>query len=238
MPATRFALTSNRPDRMSTEQMSAARLEAGTRHGQSGLTAVRLALADIAAGRPVIVVDTLADQHAGYLLVAASCATAVRVAFLVRHTSGVLCVPLEAADCDRLCLPPMVRHNENPVEAAFTVSVDAVRGVTTGISAADRAVTIRLLGDPASTPDDFSRPGHILPMRARSGGVLERARYTEASVDLTRLAGVGSGGVIGAIVNDDGSEVTAHDLAAFAAAHRLRAITITNLIAFRLQECR
>ena len=238
MLATRSALTSNRPDEINAEEMSAAHPEAETLPDQSGLTAVRLALADVAAGRTVIVVDTFAAEPAGYLLVAASCATAERVAFLVRHTSGVLCVPLEAADCDRLGLPPMVRHNENPVEAAFTVSVDAVRGVTTGISAADRAVTIRLLGDPASTPDDFSRPGHVLPMRARPGGVLERARYTEAAVDLTRLAGVGSGGVMGAIVNDDSSDVTAEHVAAFVAAHRLRAVTITDLIAFRRQECR
>ena len=232
MPATLSALTSKR-----AEQMSAALPDAGAGLDQPGLAAVRLVLSDIAAGRPVILVDTLAAEHAGYLLIAADCATAERVAFLIRHTSGVLCVPLGATDCDRLGLPLMVRHNENPVEAAFTVSVDAAVGVTTGISAADRATTIRLLADPRSTADDFTRPGHILPMRARPGGVLERARYTEAAVDLTRLAGVGSGGVIGAIVNDDSTDVTADDLAAFAAAHRLRAITITDLIAFRRQEC-
>ena len=145
-------------------------------------------------GRPVVVVDDEDRENEGDLIFAAEKATPELVAFMVRYTSGYVCVPLTEADCDRLDLPPMYHTNQDARGTAYTVTVDASDGVSTGISAADRAHTIRLLADPASTADDFSRPGHVVPLRAKDGGVLRRPGHTEAAVDLARLAGLRAGG--------------------------------------------
>src|SRR2546429_6384641 len=148
------------------------------------------AIADIAAGRPVIVVDDEDRENEGDLIFAAEKATPELVAFTVRYTSGYLCVPLTEQDCDRLDLPPMFHTNQDRRGTAYTVTVDAREGVSTGISASDRAHTIQLLANPSSTAADFSRPGHVVPLRAKDGGVLRRPGHTEAAVDLAVLAGL------------------------------------------------
>ncbi len=194
---------------------------------------VTAAVDALTAGRAVVLVDPCLPEQPGYLLAAARLVQVPQVAFMVRHTSGVLCVPLAAADCDRLDLPQMVRHNENPAGTAFTVSVDAAVGGTTGISATDRTGTIRLLANPAATPEDFSRPGHVLPLRARPGGVLERPCHTEAAVDLARLAGAGEAGVFAAIVHDDATVFTVADAFRFADRHTLAVVTVPALVRYR-----
>ena len=160
---------------------------------------IEVVLAEIRAGRPVIVTDDANRENEGDLILAAEKATAETIAFLVKHTSGVICAPLEGPELDRLELPLMtpLEANAERMRTAYTISVDAAEGVSTGISAADRARTIRLLADPATTPRDLVRPGHVFPLRYREGGVLRRAGHTEAAVDLARLAGPASGGGAG-----------------------------------------
>jgi 3,4-dihydroxy 2-butanone 4-phosphate synthase / GTP cyclohydrolase II len=194
---------------------------------------VARAVADIAAGRPVIVVDDADRENEGDLIFAAELATPELVAFMVRHTSGYICVPLPATECDRLELPPMYATNQDKRGTAYTVTVDAREGVSTGISAADRARTIRLLAGADTTPTDFTRPGHVVPLRAKDGGVLRRPGHTEAAVDLARLAGLRPGGVLCELVNDDGSMRRLPDLQAFAAEHNLTLVSIAELIAYR-----
>jgi len=193
------------------------------------------ALAAIAAGQPIVVVDDADRENEGDLIFAAEKATPELVAFMVRHTSGVICAPLTAHDTDRLGLDQMVPLNTERMGTAFTVTVDAAEGVSTGISAADRAHTLRLLADPATTVGDLSRPGHIFPLRARDGGVLRRPGHTEAAVDLARLAGLRPAGVICEIVNDDGSMARLPELVAFAREHGLVLISIADLITYRRQ---
>src|SRR5207302_5672959 len=159
------------------------------------------AIADIAAGKPVVVVDDADRENEGDLIFAAEMASPELVAFMVRYTSGYICVPLTAADCDRLDLPPMFHTNQDKRGTAYTVSVDARNGVSTGISAHDRATTMRALADPGATEEDFTRPGHVVPLRARPGGVLRRAGHTEAAVDLCTLAGLRPAGVLCEIVS-------------------------------------
>jgi 3,4-dihydroxy 2-butanone 4-phosphate synthase/GTP cyclohydrolase II len=195
--------------------------------------AVRQAAADLAAGRPVIVVDAADRENEGDLVFAATHATPELLAFVIRHTSGVVCVPMEAADTDRLQLPPMTAMSTEPKQTAYAVSVDARTGVGTGISAADRARTIRALADPACGPADFTRPGHVFPLRAVPGGVLARPGHTEAAIDLVRLAGLAPVGAIAELANDDGSMMRMPELVAFAAEHGLRLVTIEDLIRFR-----
>jgi 3,4-dihydroxy 2-butanone 4-phosphate synthase/GTP cyclohydrolase II len=166
---------------------------------------VLAAVAVLAAGRPVLVCDATHRQDEGDVVLAAALATPEWIGWTVRHTSGMLCVPLPAARAEALALPPMVERNEDSLRTDYTVSVDATAGVTTGISAADRARTARVLADPASTSADLVRPGHVFPLRARPGGVLERPGHTEAAVDLCRLAGLPPVGVIAELVEDDGS---------------------------------
>ncbi|HEY0869410.1 MAG TPA: 3,4-dihydroxy-2-butanone-4-phosphate synthase, partial [Acidothermaceae bacterium] len=166
---------------------------------------IERAIEEIAAGRAVVVVDDEDRENEGDLIAAASKVTPEIVAFMVRHTSGVLCVPMKSETLDRLGLPPMTARNEDAKQTAYTVSVDARRGVTTGISAADRAHTIRVLADSATEPYELTRPGHVFPLRAVEGGVLRRAGHTEAAVDLAVLAGLTPAGVISEVVNDDGS---------------------------------
>ncbi|MFI6128954.1 bifunctional 3,4-dihydroxy-2-butanone-4-phosphate synthase/GTP cyclohydrolase II [Micromonospora sp. NPDC051141] len=194
---------------------------------------IEQAVADVAAGRPVVVVDDEGRENEGDLIFAAELATPELVAFMVRHTSGYICVPLTEAECDRLDLPPMHHTNQDRRGTAYTVTVDAREGVSTGISAADRSHTIRLLADAGTDPTDLARPGHVVPLRARAGGVLRRPGHTEAAVDLTRLAGLRPAGVLCELVNDDGTMMRVPDLEKFCAEHGLTLITIADLIAYR-----
>src|SRR4051794_31603293 len=192
---------------------------------------VERALADIAAGKPVVVVDDAARENEGDLICAAEMATPELVAFMVRYTSGYICVPLTESICDRLDLPPMYHTNQDRRGTAYTVSVDAREGTTTGISAHDRATTMRALADPASSAIDFTRPGHVVPLRAKAGGVLRRPGHTEAAIDLCRLAGLRPAGVLCEIVSQKDVEDMARldELEVFAAEHDLALISIADL---------
>jgi 3,4-dihydroxy 2-butanone 4-phosphate synthase / GTP cyclohydrolase II len=194
---------------------------------------IERAIADIAAGKAVIVVDDADRENEGDLVAAASKATAELVAFMVRYTSGVLCVPMEGKTLDRLRLPPMTSRNEDKKQTAYTVSVDARNGITTGISAADRARTVKVLADSATEPNELTRPGHVFPLRAADGGVLRRTGHTEAAVDLVRLAGLTPAGVISEIVDDDGSMARLPRLHKFAEKHCLALVSIADLVAYR-----
>ncbi len=163
------------------------------------------AIRRIALGEPVVVIDDADRENEGDLILAAEKVTTHSMAFLLRHTSGVVCVALPGPRCDALGLPPMVATNEDARGTAFTVTVDARRGTTTGISAAERATTIRALANPASRAEDFVRPGHVFPLRAREGGVLKRRGHTEAASDLARLAGLSPVGVLCELTHEDGS---------------------------------
>jgi 3,4-dihydroxy 2-butanone 4-phosphate synthase/GTP cyclohydrolase II len=193
------------------------------------------AVADIADGRPVVVVDDENRENEGDLIFAAEKATPELLAFMVRYTSGYICVPLTEGDCDRLDLPPMYHTNQDRRGTAYTVTVDAREGVSTGISAADRAHTIRLLADPDSKPTDFTRPGHVVPLRAKEGGVLRRPGHTEAAIDLARMAGLRPAGVLCEIVSqkDEGDMARRDELEVFAAEHDLQLISIADLIMYR-----
>jgi 3,4-dihydroxy 2-butanone 4-phosphate synthase/GTP cyclohydrolase II len=199
---------------------------------------VEQAIADVAAGRPVVVVDDEDRENEGDLIVAAELATPELVGFMVRWTSGVLCAPLTAADCDRLALPPMHHRNEDRKQTAFTVSVDARDKTTTGIAAAERAHTIRLLADPRTKAEELTRPGHVFPLRAAEGGVLRRPGHTEAAVDLARLAGLHPAATLCEVVNDDGSCKRLPELVPFTREHGLTLISIADLIAYRMRTDR
>ncbi|MDX6285456.1 MAG: 3,4-dihydroxy 2-butanone 4-phosphate synthase / cyclohydrolase [Frankiales bacterium] len=194
---------------------------------------IERAVAEIAAGRAVVVVDDEDRENEGDLVFAASKATPELVAFMIRYTSGVVCVPMEGETLDRLDLPPMAAHNQERRGTAYTVSVDAREGITTGISATDRALTIRTLADSATEPHELSRPGHVFPLRYAEGGVLARIGHTEAAVDLARLAGLTPAGVICEIVNDDGSMARLPQLEVFARERGLALISIADLVDFR-----
>ncbi len=196
---------------------------------------IERAVADIAAGKAVVVLDDESRENEGDLIFAAEKATPELVAFIVRHTSGYVCVPLVGEDCDRLGLPPMCASNQDKRGTAYTVTVDAREGIGTGISAADRAFTIRLLADRNSGAHDLTRPGHVLPLRANSGGVLVRPGHTEAAVDLARLAGLRPAGAISEIVSQRDVGAMAHtaELREFANEHGLTMISIADLIAWR-----
>jgi 3,4-dihydroxy 2-butanone 4-phosphate synthase / GTP cyclohydrolase II len=191
------------------------------------------AIKDIAAGRPVLVVDDENRENEGDVIFAASRATPGLLAFMIRHTSGVICVPMREAELDRLQLPQMTSHNTEHHRTAFTVSVDVRAGTSTGISATDRAATIRALVDPATVAADLVRPGHVFPLRYAEGGVLRRPGHTEAAVDLARLAGLPEAGVLSEVTNDDGTMARLPDLRAFAAEHDLALISIAQLIDYR-----
>jgi len=191
------------------------------------------ALADLAAGKAVVVVDDEDRENEGDIIFAAAKATPELLAFTIRHTSGVICVPMLGEDLDRLHIPLMTAQNGDRMRTAFTVSVDAREGVTTGISAADRAHTIRLLCDPATTAQDLVRPGHVFPLRYREGGVLVRRGHTEAAVDLARLAGLPPAGVLAEVVNDDGTMARLPELQVFAKEHGLKLISIEQLVEYR-----
>jgi 3,4-dihydroxy 2-butanone 4-phosphate synthase / GTP cyclohydrolase II len=197
--------------------------------------AIERAIAEIADGRPVVVVDDENRENEGDLIFAAEKATPELLAFMVRYTSGYICVPLTEEDCDRLDLPPMYHTNQDRRGTAYTVTVDARDGVSTGISASDRAHTIRLLADPDSKPTDFTRPGHVVPLRAKEGGVLRRPGHTEAAIDLARMARLRPAGVLCEIVSqkDEGDMARRDELEVFAAEHDLALISIADLIMYR-----
>ncbi|TCK21410.1 3,4-dihydroxy-2-butanone-4-phosphate synthase [Pseudonocardia endophytica] len=196
---------------------------------------VETALAEIAAGRPVVVVDDEDRENEGDLIVAAERVDAATMSFLVRHTSGFVCVALPEQECTRLALPPLHHSNSDAYRTAYRVTVDAVDGISTGISARDRAHTARLLARPSTTATDFSRPGHVVPLAARPGGVLEREGHTEAAVDLTRLAGLRPAGVLCEIVSvREPSQMARRDeLVDFAAEHGLAIVSVAQLAEYR-----
>jgi 3,4-dihydroxy 2-butanone 4-phosphate synthase / GTP cyclohydrolase II len=196
-------------------------------------TEIENAIDAIARGEAVVVVDDANRENEGDLIIAAEKTTPETMGFMVRHTSGVVCMPLEGTRLDELQLPMMVAENTTAYRTAFTVSVDAKRGTTTGISASDRATTVHALIDPETRPDDLARPGHIFPLRYREGGVLKRAGHTEAAVDLARLAGLSPAGVLAEVVNDDGTMARLPELERFAAEHDLAMISIADLIRYR-----
>ncbi|HET6795164.1 MAG TPA: bifunctional 3,4-dihydroxy-2-butanone-4-phosphate synthase/GTP cyclohydrolase II [Acidimicrobiales bacterium] len=195
------------------------------------------AIAAIGRGEMVVVVDDEDRENEGDLIMAAEAATPEAIAFFLAHTSGLICVPMTGERLDQLDLPLMVATNTESQRTAFTVTVDYRHGTSTGISAADRARTIQSLIDPATRPNDLARPGHILPLRYRPGGVLKRAGHTEAAVDLTRAAGMYPAGVLCEIVNEDKTDMARlPDLEVFAERHRLPLISIADLIRYRRQK--
>ena len=194
---------------------------------------VERAIDDIGEGRAVVVVDDEDRENEGDIVFAACKATSELVAFTIRYTSGVVCVPMEGLALDRLGVPLMTTYNSDRMRTAFTVSVDARDGVSTGISAADRAHTIRLLADPLTGPAEVVQPGHVFPLRYRDGGVLQRPGHTEAAVDLARLAGLPPAGAIAEVVNDDGTMKRGADLRVFADEHHLSLVSIADLARYR-----
>ncbi len=189
--------------------------------------------AAFARGEIVVVADDDDRENEGDLFVAASACTAEKMAFIIRHTSGIVCAPLSVEEAKRLHLDPMVALNDAPLGTAFTVSVDVRHGLTTGISAEERTNTVRALANPNSGAADFVRPGHVFPLVARQGGVLMRSGHTEACIDLCRLAGMPPVGVLSELMNDDGTVMRGAEVARFAEKHALKRITIADLIAYR-----
>ena len=194
---------------------------------------VEEAVEDIRNGKMVVVVDDPERENEGDLVCAAEFATPDAVNFMATHARGLICLCLTAERCEELGLPQMTQRNEAPLGTAFTVSVEARQGVTTGISAADRAHTIHVAIDPESTAHDLVQPGHVFPLRARDGGVLRRAGQTEAAVDLARLAGLVPAGVVCEIMNEDGTMARVPDLVPYCELHGLRMITVADLIEYR-----
>src|SRR5215472_11617792 len=190
-------------------------------------------LEELRQGRMVIVTDDANRENEGDLILPAEKAMPELINFMIRYTSGVLCVPMEGHDLDRLELPLMTLRNTESMRTAYTISVDAKEGVSTGISAADRSRTIRLLSDPTTVAKDLVRPGHVFPLRYREGGVLRRAGHPEAAVDLARLAGLRPAGVLAEVINDDGSMARLPDLVRFKQEHKLKICSIEHLIAYR-----
>ncbi|MDP4624416.1 MAG: bifunctional 3,4-dihydroxy-2-butanone-4-phosphate synthase/GTP cyclohydrolase II [Akkermansiaceae bacterium] len=190
-------------------------------------------IADITAGKMVIVADDPSRENEADLVAAASLCTKEMVNFMAIHGRGLICAPISVSRAEELDLPQMTRRNLEGMKTAFTISVDAAKGITTGISAADRALTIRLLADPKTHADDFVKPGHIFPLQAMSGGVLRRAGHTEAAIDLVTLAGLPPAGVICEIMDDEGSMARVGDLGPYQEKHGLKACTIAQLIEYR-----
>jgi 3,4-dihydroxy 2-butanone 4-phosphate synthase / GTP cyclohydrolase II len=197
------------------------------------LASVEEIIAETKAGRMVILVDDEDRENEGDLVIPAEFCDAAAVNFMAKHARGLICLALEKSQVERLGLPPMARHNSSRHATAFTVSIEAREGVTTGISAADRARTIAAASNPNAHARDIASPGHIFPLEAREGGVLVRAGHTEAAVDIARLAGVTPAGVICEIMNDDGTMARLPELLAFATLHNLKIGTIADLIAYR-----
>jgi 3,4-dihydroxy 2-butanone 4-phosphate synthase/GTP cyclohydrolase II len=200
---------------------------------KAGIDSIDAVLRDIRAGKPVIVVDDAERENEGDLVLAAEKATAENINFMMRFGRGLICAPISHERATRLGLNRMVLDNRESFKTDFTVSVDATHGVTTGISAEDRAKTVRILGNPKSHPGDLVQPGHIFPLRAKPGGVLQRSGHTEAAVDLARMAGLDPSGVLCEIVKDDGTMARLPDLLRFKKKHKLKLCTILDLIEHR-----
>ena len=196
----------------------------------SVFAAIPEAIEDLKAGKMIIVVDDEDRENEGDFIMAADKVTPEAVNFMAKHGRGMICVPATNQRLEELGLPMMVERNTAKLGTAFTVSVDALKGTTTGISAHDRAITIKTFVDPAAKPQDLARPGHIHPLRAEEGGVLVRAGHTEAVVDLTRLAGLGLSGVLCEILSDDGSMARLPELIEVAAKWDMKIVTIADLI--------
>ncbi|EGF53800.1 bifunctional 3,4-dihydroxy-2-butanone-4-phosphate synthase/GTP cyclohydrolase II [Actinomyces sp. oral taxon 170] len=197
------------------------------------MDSVEDALAALRDGRMVVVVDDKSRENEGDLILPAATATTEQLAFAIRHSTGIICTPMTAQELDRLGIPMMTEHNTDPKRTAFTLSADARTGITTGVSAADRARTIRVLADPGSAPTDLVHPGHVFPLRAREGGVLTRRGHTEAAVDLMHLSGNRPVGVLVEIVNDNGTMARRHQLRELADTHAIPMITVGDLERYR-----
>ncbi len=206
------------------------------RIGSDVRTRVERAVGEIHNGRMVLVVDDEDRENEGDLIMAAELVTPESMAFMIRHTSGLLCVAITRERADELRLPLMVQESDDSRGTAFTVSVDRRVGTTTGVSGADRALTVRALADNATQPSDLSRPGHIFPLRARPGGVLQRAGHTESAVDLCKLAGLTPAGVLAEVTNDDGTMSRSPQLRRFAADHKLAMVAVADLIRCRREN--
>jgi 3,4-dihydroxy 2-butanone 4-phosphate synthase/GTP cyclohydrolase II len=204
-----------------------------TEHDSVRLDSIERAIADFRDGKAIVVVDDEDRENEGDIIFAASKATPELMAFLVRYSSGLICAPITGEILDRLAIPLMTPHNREKMRTAYTVSIDARDGITTGISATDRARTCRVLADSATEPFELNQPGHIIPLRAKAGGVLERAGHTEAAVDFARLAGLTPAGVIGEVLNDDGTLMRAPELRAFADEHGIALVSIEDLQVYR-----
>ncbi len=197
---------------------------------------IEQAIKDLKKGRMIIVVDDENRENEGDFIVAASFATPSAINFMAHHGKGLVCVPMDSLYIDRLKLEPMVQKLKDPFKTAFTISVDAAKGITTGISAYDRSVTIKLLANPSSTSDDFISPGHIFPLRAREGGCLVRAGHTEACVDLLKMAGLPPIGVICEIMSKDGRMARLPELLSFSKKYKLSIISIEELIGYKRRK--
>ena len=202
----------------------------------SPFSSIEEAIEDIRDGKMVVVCDAEDRENEGDLTLAAQFATPEAINFMAKEARGLICLALEPERCDELGLDLMAAKNESPFQTAFTVSVEAREGVTTGISAHDRARTIQVAIDPRSRPDDLVQPGHVFPLKAKGGGVLERAGQTEAAVDLARLAGLTPAGVICEVMNDDGTMARVPDLEKYCVKHGLRMVTVADLIAYRRER--
>src|SRR5271156_5547298 len=213
--------------------MSKVKKAPASRTGKKGIDAIDDVIRDVRAGRPVIVVDDAERENEGDLILAAAKATPASINFMMRFGRGLICAPITSERATRLGLNRMVLDNRESFKTDFTVSVDATHGIATGISAEDRAKTIRLLANPKSLPGDLVQPGHIFPLRAKAGGVLQRSGHTEAAVDLARLAGLDPSGVLCEIVKDDGTMARLPDLLRFKKKHKLKLCTILDLIEHR-----
>ncbi|MET3811075.1 3,4-dihydroxy-2-butanone-4-phosphate synthase [Arthrobacter sp. UYEF3] len=212
--------------------MSRLQVPRGLALDAPALDPIEDAIRAMAAGRPVLVVDNEDRENEGDIIFAAQHATPKLMGWTVRYSSGVICVPLDGERADALELPPMVAVNQDAKGTAYTVSCDAAVGVSTGISATDRALTARILANPTSQPNSLTRPGHVFPLRAVNGGVRERPGHTEAAVELCRLAGLEPVGVIAELVHDDGEMMRLDGLRGFAAEHGCPLISISDLVAY------
>lgn len=197
---------------------------------------IESAIEDIKIGKPVIVVDDENRENEGDLIIAAAKANSENIGFMIRYTSGILCVPMLETDLERLNLPMMVEANTEKHRTAFTVSVDAKGSTTTGISAKDRCTTIHTLINPQTEPEDLLRPGHVFPLKCKNGGVLKRAGHTEASIDLAVLAGLFPAAVLAEIINENGSVSSRQEIEKFSEEHHLKVICIADLVRFRLRH--
>jgi 3,4-dihydroxy 2-butanone 4-phosphate synthase / GTP cyclohydrolase II len=199
----------------------------------SPFATIEAAIEDFRSGNFVIVVDDADRENEGDLTIAAQFVTPEAINFMATHARGLICLCLTPERCDELALRPMTERNETPLGTAFTVSIEAREGVSTGISAHDRAQTIQVAIDPSSTPHDLVQPGHVFPLRAKPGGVLQRSGQTEAAVDLARLAGLNPAGVVCEIMNEDGTMARVPDLTSFSELHGLKMIRVADLIEYR-----